>query len=77
MQPLFEDKWTSTLDKKVPNNNLSIKLKDDFDIGFIQAYKDIFSKSIEKLKDVNTMRHYCTTFLGLYIYMATTFKWKA
>jgi hypothetical protein len=62
MQPLYEDKWTSTLNKE-PNNNLSIKLKDNFDIGLIQAYRDIFNKSIEKLKDVNTMRLYCTTLL--------------
>jgi hypothetical protein len=33
MQPLYEGKWTSQLDKKMPSNNLSIKLEDDFDIG--------------------------------------------
>jgi hypothetical protein len=68
MQPLYEDKWTSTLDKEVPNNNLSIKLEDDFDIELIRAYKDIFNKSIEKFKDVNTMRLCCTTIL-VYIYI--------
>jgi hypothetical protein len=33
MQPLYEGKWTSALDKKLPSNNLSTKLEDDFDIG--------------------------------------------
>jgi len=52
----------------VPNNNLSIKLEDDFDIEFIQAYKDIFNKSIEKFKDeYDTMRLCCTTILVFYI----------
>jgi len=67
MQPLYEDKWTSTLDREVPNNNLLIKLEDDFDIGLILAHRGIFNKSIEKFKDVNTMRLCCITHL-LYIY---------
>jgi len=75
MQPLYEDKWTSTLNKEVPNN-LSIKLEDDFDVRLVQVYRDIFNKSIEKLKDANTMKLYCTTLLG-FLYKATTLKWKA
>jgi hypothetical protein len=75
MQPLYEDKWTSTLNKEVPNN-LSIKLEDDFDVRLVHVYRDIFNKSIEKLKDVNTMKLYCTTLLG-FLYKATTLKWKA
>jgi hypothetical protein len=67
MQPLYEDKWTSTLDKEVSSNNLSTKLEDDFDIGLTWAHREIFNKSIEKLKDVSTMKFRCTTLLVLKI----------
>jgi hypothetical protein len=63
MQPLYEGKWTSTLDKELPSNNLSTKLEDDFDIGPTWAYRDIFSKSIEKFKDASTMKLCYTIFL--------------
>jgi hypothetical protein len=61
MQPLSEDKWTSTLDKEVPSSSLSTKLEEDFDTELAWAYGDIFSKSIEKLKDASTVRLCLTT----------------
>jgi hypothetical protein len=60
MQPLSEDKWTSTLDKEVPSSSLSTKLDEDFDTELAWAYGDIFSKSIEKLKDASTVRLFVT-----------------
>jgi hypothetical protein len=62
MQPLSEDKCTSTLDKEVPSSSLSTKLEEDFDTELAWAYGDIFSKSIEKLKDASTVRLCLTTF---------------
>jgi hypothetical protein len=53
MQPLYEDKWTTKLNS----------LENDFDIGPTWAYRDIFNKSIEKLKDVSTMNLCYTTLL--------------
>jgi hypothetical protein len=68
MQPLYEGKWTSTLNKKLPSNNLSTKLEDDFDIGPTWAYKDIFSKSIEKFKDASPMK-LCYTISWFFLIM--------
>lgn len=56
MQPLSEDKWTSTLDKEVPSRSLSTKLEEHFDTELARAYGDIFCKSMEKLKDASTVR---------------------
>ncbi len=67
MQPLSEDKWTSTLDREVLSSSLSTELEEDFDTELARAYGDIFSKSIEKLKDASTMNLCCTTLLIFFI----------
>jgi hypothetical protein len=61
MQPLSEDKWTSTLDKEVPSRSLSTKLEEHFDTELARAYGDIFCKLMEKLKDASTVRLCLTT----------------
>ncbi|CAN5957392.1 unnamed protein product [Sphagnum jensenii] len=64
MQPLSEDKWTSTLDKEVPSSSLSTKLEEHFDTELARAYGDIFCKSMEKLKDASTDAWRGTKLLG-------------
>ncbi|CAM6050673.1 unnamed protein product [Sphagnum compactum] len=51
-------------DKEVPSSSLSTELKEDFDTELAQAYGDIFSKSIEKLKDASTDAWRGTKLLG-------------
>ncbi|KAH9542515.1 hypothetical protein CY35_13G011400 [Sphagnum magellanicum] len=63
-RPLSEDKWTSTLDKEVLSSSLSTELEEDFDTELARAYGDIFSKSIEKLKDASTDAWRGTKLLG-------------
>ncbi len=60
VQPMSEDEWVGTLDKEVASSSLSTGLEDDFDTELAGAYGDIFSKSIEKLKDASTVRLFVT-----------------
>jgi hypothetical protein len=57
---MSEDEWVGTLDKEVASSSLSTGLEDDFDTELAGAYGDIFSKSIEKLKDASTVRLFVT-----------------
>ncbi|CAK9873735.1 unnamed protein product [Sphagnum jensenii] len=62
--PMSEDEWVGTLDKEVASSSLSTGLEDDFDTELAGAYGDIFSKSIEKLKDASTDAWRGTKLLG-------------